>query len=182
MEDLTHLADLIRIRNFVNSSVSKIIRGPAESGRIAEYVASQIFDIKLAEIFVEKAIDGYFEPSSPLAGQSVNVKFRSSSSRRLNLIDSGDLAHHPRYYLAFRGPTIPKSLGHEKMLPFVIEVVYLFSAPDLIAAMQAEGEIKFGPAIKKQYWDRAKIYPQQVNEDLILTDEQRAALALFAPS
>ena len=181
MQDLTHLADLIRIRNFVNSSVSRIIRGPAETGRIAEFVAGQIFDIKLAETFVKKAIDGWFRPASPLAGRSVNVKYRSSSSKRLNIENSPFLADHPDYYLAFRGPNVSKGPTSEKTLPLVIEAVFLFASHELIPALAAEGGTHIGPSVKSIDWQQAMIYPEQVNQALILTDEQRAALQLFAP-
>jgi hypothetical protein len=182
MEELVHLADLIRIRNFVNSSVSRFIQAPAETGRIAEFVAAEIFDIDLAKTFVNVAIDGWFRRSSDLQCKSVNVKYRSSLSLRLNLINSRDLGDHPDFYLAFRGPVIPKAPSNEKMLPFVIESVYLFSAEELINGLMAEGYAKFGLTVKKKYWDAAMIYPEQVNLTLILTPEQRTALALFAPA
>jgi hypothetical protein len=172
---------LIRIRNFVNGSVSLITGGPAETGRIAEFVAAQIFDIELAAIFVNKAIDGWFSTSTPLAGRSVNVKYRSSSSKRLNIENSPLLADHPDYYLAFRGPGTSKEPTSEKMLPFVIEAVYLFASRELIPALVSEGGATIGPSVKTVHWQAAMIYPQQVNQVLILTDEQRAALALFAP-
>ena len=36
-------------------------------------------------------------------------------------------------------------------------------------------------SVRKHLWNAAMIYPEQVNQTLILTDEQRNALALFAP-
>ena len=144
MKDLIHLADLIRIRNFVNASVGRSIRGPAETGRIAEFVASEIFDIELEEKFVTKAIDGKFRSPLNLKGATVNIKYRSSSSLRLNLINSDDPSGHPDFYLALRGPFVAKSPNSEKVLPFVINSVYLFSATSLIERMKAEGYMTFG--------------------------------------
>ena len=181
MQDLTHLADLIRIRNYVNNSVSKIIEGPAETGRIAEFVAAQIFDIDLAETFVNKAIDGWFRSPPALACASVNVKYRSSSSKRLNIENSPDLNNHPHYCLALRGPKLLKGPASEKTLPFVIDSVFLFDSHELIPALVAEGSAHIGPAVKAIYWQQAMIYPTQVNQALVLNGEQRAALALFAP-
>src|SRR5690242_3582032 len=84
MQDLTHLADLIRIRNFVNSSVSRIINHPAEVGHIAEYLMGVILDIELNAVTNAKATDGTFRGGA-LAGKSMNVKFRAAQSRLLNL-------------------------------------------------------------------------------------------------
>ena len=181
MNDLTHLADLIRIRNYVNNSVSRITGRPAETGQIAEYLAAHIFPIDLHETFVEKASDGHFRPPSPLAGKTVNVKYRSSSSRRLNLVESRDLGHHPDYYLAFREPKLPKAPANERTLPLVIEAVYLFKAAELIPALIVDGVSRIGPSVRKEYWRAAMIYPEQVNQALILTEGQRDALRLFAP-
>ena len=181
MNDLTHLADLVRIRNYVNNSVSQITGRPAETGQIAEYLAGQIFDIDLHETFVFKASDGKFRSPVSIADKSVNVKYRSSSSRRLNLVESRDPHDHPAYYLAFRGPKMPKAPANERTLPLVIEAVYLFSSAELVQSLIADGVNQIGPSVRKEYWDKAMIYPAQVNQTLILTEEQRAALRLFAP-
>jgi len=181
VNDLTHLADLIRIRNFVNSSVSYIIGPPAETGHITEYLSSQIFDIDLHPIAAYAISDGTFRSSAVLNGKSVNVKYRSIASKRLNIENSADLARHPDYYLAFRGPTATKGPASEKTLPLVISAVYLFEAAVLIPALEAEGGANIGPSVKAKHWEPAMIYPVQVNQTLILTDEQRATLALFAP-
>jgi hypothetical protein len=181
VKDLTHLADLIRIRNYVNNSVSRIIGRPAETGHLTEYIASQIFDIELHPTAVHKASDGTFRSPSALVGCSVNVKYRSSSSRRLNIENSADLGHHPEYYLAFRGPKLPSGPASEKTLPLVIDAVYLFRSVELIPALMAEEGANIGPSVKSIHWQAAMIYPEQVNRSLTLSDEQRAALALFAP-
>jgi hypothetical protein len=179
--DLTHLADLIRIRNYVNNSVSRIISRPAETGHLTEYIASQIFDIELHASAVNKASDGCFRSPAALAGCSVNVKYRSSSSRRLNIENSANLDDHPAYYLAFRGPKLPSGPASEKTLPLVIVAVFLFRAAELIPALVAEGGTNIGPSVKSVYWQAAMIYPEQVNQALVLSEEQRAALRLFAP-
>ena len=43
--------------------------------------------------------------------------------------------------------------------------------------------VKLGIAtsIRKHLWQAAMIYPEQVNRTLVLSEEQRTALALFAP-
>ncbi len=140
-----------------------------------------MFDIQLAEKFVNKAIDGWFRTPAALACASVNVKYRSSSSKRLDIKNSVDLNDHPRFYLAFRGPKLLKGPASEKTLPFVIDAVYLFDSHELIPAILAEGGANIGSAVKAVYWKATQIYPEQVNQALILSDEQRAALRLFAP-
>jgi hypothetical protein len=182
MQDLTHLADLIRIRNYVNNSISRYIGRPAETGHLTEYIASQIFDIALHPTAVNKASDGCFRSPSSLESKSVNVKYRSSSTRRLNIENSAELADHPDYYLAFRGPKLLKGPASEKTLPLVIEAVFLFESKALIQALVAEGGPNIGPSVKSIHWQAAMIYPEQVNPALILSEEQHAALALFAPT
>lgn len=180
MNDLTHLADLIRIRNVVNSSVSRIIGMPAETGNIAEFVAAAIFDFQFAPPN-SAIIDGVFTDQSPLAGKTANVKYRSTAHRRLNLANSADLALHPDFYLALRGPATAKDPTSETTLPFLIDSVYLFASAVLIPKIVAEGKPNIGPNVGVNHWKCARIYPEQVNQTLILNDEQRAALRLFAP-
>ena len=76
-----------------------------------------MFDIQLAEKFVNKAIDGWFRTPAALACASVNVKYRSSSSKRLDIKNSVDLNDHPRFYLAFRGPKLSRGQQAKRHSP-----------------------------------------------------------------
>ena len=72
MMDLSAVAGLIRVRNTVESELSRIIGRQAHSGHLAEFVAAVIFDIQLHTTASHKATDGFFR-SGPLEGRSVNV-------------------------------------------------------------------------------------------------------------
>jgi hypothetical protein len=43
-------------------------------------------------------------------------------------------------------------------------------------------KIGIATSVRKHLWQAAMIYPEQVNPALILSEEQRVALALFAPT
>jgi len=63
----------------------------------------------------------------------------------------------------------------------LIAGVFLFDVRVLVDAIQARGsQIGIATSVPQQYWDAAEIYPVQRNARLILSEEQRAQLALFA--
>jgi hypothetical protein len=181
MEELVHLADLIRIRNFVNSSVSRIINHPAEVGHIAEYLMGEIFQLKLHDSANTRASDGVFR-EGPLQGRTVNVKFRAAQQRKLNLEEFIDPLKHADFYLAVHGPRSASKRSKGRELPFLIEAVYLFESAALIPQIAKPEHDTVGKSVPTALWQAAMIYPVQVNQTLILTPEQRTALALFAPA
>jgi hypothetical protein len=180
MQDLTHLADLIRIRNYVNSSVSRIINHPAEVGHIAEYLMGVILDVELNDVPNAKATDGVFSGGA-LAGKSVNVKYRAAQSKLLNLEEFLDPSLHAHFYLSVQGPKSASKTSAGRELPFVVSSIYLFESSALIPQIAKPGKADLGRFVPTALWQAAMIFPQQVNQALILSDEQRAALALFAP-
>lgn len=180
VNDLTHLADLIRIRNFVNSSISKIINHPAEVGHIAEYLLGKILDIELHDAANIKATDGIFRTGA-LAGKSVNVKYRAAQNRLLNLEEVLDPSLHAHFYLAVQGPKSPSKRSAGRELPFLIDSMYLFESTVLIPRITKPGQEHLGRFVPTALWQEAMVYPEQINQALILTDEQKAALTLFAP-
>jgi hypothetical protein len=64
--------------------------------------------------------------------------------------------------------------------PWIIESVFLFDAHKLNEVLR-ERNVKIGPAtsVIGVLWDRAEIFPRQVNNMLLLSEEQRSLLALF---
>jgi len=183
MQDLTHLADLIHVSNFVNGRISQIIGRPANIGALGEYIASRIFDIELHENAVTKASDGTFRLPTALAGRSVNIKFYSRMGGLLDMATSVDRTWHPDYYLVMSGP-IPKSATTKgTQAPLVIDRIYLFDVDLLLSELLDRPKpVKPGIAtsIRKHIWEAAMIYPTQINQSLILSEEQRRALRLFA--
>jgi hypothetical protein len=113
--------------------------------------------------------------------ETVNIKYRSTRKRILNLEQSFDANDHADYYLVLHGPNAAVKAEDDTNLPFVIEMIYLFEAPALLASLQKSGKAKVGKFVPVALWNAAEIYPNQVNPALMVTDEQRAALQLFAP-
>jgi hypothetical protein len=184
MENLTHLADLIRNRNEIDREISALIGRPANRGHLGEYIASHIFDIDLYASASTRAADGRFR-SGPLFGCSVNIKFYGKFERGADLVASAEAVDHPDYYLILAGP-VPTSMSSKgSHAPTVIDSVYLLHASTLLNDLRSLPRmVKLGIAtsIRKQFWSPAMLFPIQVNQTLILTPEQRTALALFAPA
>lgn len=84
------------------------------------------------------------------------------------------------YYLVLTGPKGALAPSKGMLRPFCIESVYLFQSEDLLAALEATG-VKVGVAnsVRVAQWNAAEIYPRATNPALILTDRQRAQLAMF---
>ena len=99
---LEKLAALLRQRNSIDDAIAALIDRPAHSSHLGEFVAAEIFDIKLAESAVQKGSDGHFT-SGPLAGQSVNVKKYSLDNGILDIRSDPNAV--PNYYLVLTGPT-----------------------------------------------------------------------------
>src|SRR6476661_6125780 len=156
MQDLTHLADLIRIRNYVNSSVSRIINHPAEVGHIAEFLMGEILDIELNAVANTKAIDGVFRSGS-LAGKSVNVKYRAAQSRLLNLEEFLDPSLHAHFYLSVQGPKSASKTSAGRELPFVIDSIYHFESTLLIPQLAKPGKAGIGRFVPTALWQAAMI-------------------------
>ena len=183
MQDLTHLADLIARRNAIDAEIANLIGRPVHSGHVGEFLAARIFPIDLHERATTRASDGVFK-GGPLSGSTVNIKFYSKWGGLLDMVSSEDPTAHPDYYLIMSGPVAPPISSKGTHSPLVIESVYLFHSNTLLEALKSFPrmvKLGIGTSIRKQIWQQAMIYPEQVNQALILTDEQRAALQLFAP-
>jgi hypothetical protein len=178
--DLQGVASYIKIRNVVDEEIARTIGRPAHAGHIAEYVAAAIFDIQLEEMATNKAFDGRFK-AGPFSGQSVNIKYKSGNDGLLNTTASFKQADHPDWYLVLAGPRVGAIGSKGLSAPWVVREVFLFRAADLITDNPEFKAIKPGTAasVRKARWERAVIYPVQVNLSLIVSDEQRQALRLF---
>jgi hypothetical protein len=180
MNQLARLADLLRQRNCLDEEIGSILGRPVHSRHIAEYVAAAVFGIDLNVSASARGHDGRFE-SGPLAGRTVNVKYGSKRDGNLNLTESSELAHHPDFYLVLTGPRVAPISSRGTAAPWVINSVYLFESNTLLAALAARG-VRPGTAasVVGSLWQAAEIYPDATNEQLLLTPEQVAMLALFS--
>lgn len=175
MTILHELSELIKKRNVIDSDISKLIRRPSLIGHMGEFIASIIFDIKLNNSATMRGNDGYFN-SGKLRGKQVNIKWYPKREGILDL----NVEFQPDYYLVFAGPESPATSSRGKNRPLVITNVFLFETKVLYNYLK-ERKIRMGIAtsVKKSNWLAAEIFPNQVNKELLLTDEQKQMLQLF---
>lgn len=174
--NLTDLAVLLKRRNDIDNQIAVLIERPASIGHIGEFIASRVFGILLEESAITKGHDGRFS-DGPLAGKTVNVKFYGKLEFILDVNSDGI----PDYYLVLTGPRATSMTSRGGMRPLVIESAFLFESGPLLAALQDRG-VKLGVAtsVAKNRWEAAEVYPRPKSVDLVLSSEQRQALALFS--
>src|SRR5256884_3584126 len=99
MNNLPQLASLLKSRDAIDYKIATIIGHPTQVQSVGEYIASVIFGIALTrKIVVHKNSDGRFV-RGPLAGQTVDVQWRTKHDGILHL-KTDPL---PDYYLVFVG-------------------------------------------------------------------------------
>ena len=175
MSDIKRLAELISKRNQVNKEIADLIGRPALTGHIGEYIASQVFNIKLESSAAMKGIDGKFTEGA-LKGGTVNIKIYGKREGLLD-ISLGKLAD---YYLVITGPQSQSLTSKGAARPVVISNAYLFKMNELLNELGKRG-VKIGVAtsVARRYWDAAEIFPRQMNKELILTNTQQLFLGYF---
>ena len=175
LHDLDRLASLLNRRNKIEVTIAEIIGRPAERGHIAEYVASEIFDIELHESATHKGSDGVFR-DGPLSGQTVNIK---SYGKREGILDIA-LDDPPDFYLVLTGPRAPAATSRGSARPWTILSVFLFDHHELVNQLT----VKIGTAtsIRSKFWDAAEVFPIQSSNRLILTPGQRSMIEKFGIS
>ena len=157
-------------------------RRPAQSGHLAEYVASRIFAIKLEHSASSKGIDGYFTQGE-LNGRSVNVKYNGKNDGLLT-VDPDGVAD---VYVVLAGPKSPASASRGKSRPWVVESVFAFELKELISRLElrvrdkGRSQARLGTAtsISWRDWNEFEIYPKQTSRLMTVSDSQRDALRLF---
>jgi hypothetical protein len=174
MNDLPQLASLLKSRNTIDSKIARLIGHASDAQSVGEFIASAIFGIVLDRPAMHRNSDGHFL-RGPLVGKSVDVQWRIRHDGILHLRTDP----LPDYYLAFVGLKELTDL-HTLTVPWLIESVYLFHAGELFNALRERGvQVGTGTSVTGPLWERAEIYPMQRNSALLLSQEQRAMLALF---
>ncbi len=100
-EDLRQRAGLIRARGAIDRGIARIIGRPAHMGHSGEFIAAQGFDIALETAANHRGVDGRFQPG-PLAGRTVNVRFRTGNDGLLDI----HAAALPDVFLVLAGPHV----------------------------------------------------------------------------
>ncbi|HOD84787.1 MAG TPA: hypothetical protein PKG77_25505 [Phycisphaerae bacterium] len=169
------LARLIAEHNAVIRSIARLIGRPANIGNVGEYIAGVAFDIQLQESANNKSYDGRFR-SGPLAGQSVNVKWYSQQQTSLDLTETP-----PDWYLVLVGPPAAKKTMVKWAGQWAIESVFLFNGPSLTDTLRRNGcLIGLASSVRREYWERARVYPCATTTSLQLTADQLRLLGLFS--
>ena len=70
MSHLKQLASLLARRNTIDEEIAALIGRPASLGSVGEWIAQEIFKVKLAQNANTRCIDGCFT-DGPLAGKTV---------------------------------------------------------------------------------------------------------------
>lgn len=172
MVDLHKLADLIRERNLVDDQIAALIVRPAERSHIGEYIGAAIFGIELHRSANNKGSDGLFT-AGPLITRTVNIKWYGRQEYLLDMKSDGV----PDYYLVLMGLKGGLASSRGTTNPLLIESVFLFNAADLFSQGCKPG---VAASVRKYLWEAAEIYPVPRNNALVLTDEQRSLLSVFA--
>jgi hypothetical protein len=172
MSDLPHLASLLKSRNVIDSKIAAIIQRSTHLQDVGAYIASAIFGIALEPPGADSDIDGKFI-SGPLAERNVAIQWQTKHENSLSLKTDTPID----YYIVLTGP---KNSAPSIYNPWIIEAVYLFDAQHLFMALRERGvQISTRTSVINELWDRAEIYPEQHNNTLLLSQEQRSLIALF---
>jgi hypothetical protein len=175
MDSLEQLAILLRQYNAIGKEIATLIGRPAQIGHVGEYIAAQIFDIRLEHTANTRAIDGRFA-SGPLAGCSVNIKWYAMHENMLDVC----LGVQPDYYLVMTGPTSSSLTSRGAQRPWLLHSVFLFSSLQLLQELGQRGvKVSVATSVRKATWEAAMIYPHNNNPAYVLTELQRQQLALF---
>lgn len=176
MDNLIRLAELIKKRNLLEREITALINRPAAMGHIGEYIASQVFHVALEGSASHKSIDGCFIDEL-LKARTVNIKWYAQQNGLLDITPNA----LPDYYLVLTGLKSGAMSSRGQVRPWAIEYVFLFEAQPLVDELK-RGGVKIGIAtsVRQSLWAKAEIYPKPSNAALVLSEEQREALALFS--
>lgn len=176
-EALSGLAALLRARNAIDEQIAAVIDRPMTSGHLGEWIAARVFGIDLEQSAAQKAIDGRFR-GGWLDGRSVNVKWYLKREGALDMSSSPDLD----FYLVLAGPKASAATSRGTTRPWLVSSVHLIEAQALAADLLARGRVVgVAASVREQVWAASEVYPRATNALLHLSEEQRAALDLFAP-
>ena len=172
---MRRLAAFIRQRNGIDREISEIIGRPAHPGHMGEFLASRIFNIRLADSATTKGIDGHFV-DGPLAGKSVNVKEYSKNDHLSDI--KRDAV--PGVYLVLTGPKAPATSSRGATHPWTIAEIFLFDGPALVRELQSvEVKLSEATSVRSYLWDAAEIYPKSTNPALQLSAGQLSMIEMF---
>jgi hypothetical protein len=151
------LGDCIRDR--IDAELAELMQRPMTSGHLGEWIAAQVFDIRLEASAVAAGIDGRFR-SGPLAGRTVNIKWYL---KREGLLDTTECMALD-YYLVLTGPPSAAVSSRGTTRPWCIEAMFLFDARQLRSEQIMRGVTRgVASSVIRQQWAAAEIYRSPAN-------------------
>jgi hypothetical protein len=90
VDEVEEVAALISARDAIDDRIAGIIKRPAVSGHLGEWLAARIFGIELEPSATAAAVDGRFT-SGPLAAKTVNIKWYLKREGLLDLTEADTL-------------------------------------------------------------------------------------------
>jgi len=162
-DSVAAVARLVRARNEIDGEISRIINRPVLTGRLGDWLASQLFDID----FEPSASDGFHGrfASGSLAARTVDTRWLGARDGNLDLRSPAGLD----FCLVFTGPQALALTSRGVVRPLRIDACHLFDArrPDA------------RPGVLASEWEAAEVFPRANNPLLEVEPEARALLGLF---
>jgi hypothetical protein len=172
---MERLASLLSEFNRVANQITAITGRPTTLGHVGEFIASQVFAIRLQQSASGKGLDGHFT-EGPLSGKSVNIKWYGKLE---GLLDINPKAV-PDFYLVMTGPRSAAVSSRGTARPWVIDQVFLFDADALVRELRARGlNPGIATSVRQELWRGAELYPNSNVSLYQLSERQRELLALF---
>ena len=167
MTNLEQLASLLARRNPIDDEIAALVDRPATRGNVGEWIAREIFRVKLAEKANKEGFDGWFA-DGPLTGETVNVKWYGKRTGILDIKPHGG----PEYYLVMTGPKAAAASARGQSLPWVITDVFLFNGPALVEQLRRTGRnVGVAAGVRQHEWEAARIHPgTAVNAPMTLSE------------
>jgi hypothetical protein len=173
--EVEHIAEWLRQRNAIDAKIAGITSRPMAAGHLGEWLASQIFDIRLESNAANPGIDGAFS-TGPLIGRTVNIKWYLKQEGLLDIA-----ATSPDYYLVMTGPASPATSTKGHTRPWCITSVFLFETKRLLRELHERGvKVGIATSVRVSQWEAAELYPHARNAAVHLHAEQQRLLSLFA--
>ncbi|MGH2508665.1 MAG: hypothetical protein ACRDHZ_14870 [Ktedonobacteraceae bacterium] len=175
MSDLSHLADLLRARNTVESNIANLLGTAVNLNTVGEYIAAHIFGIRLIPSAQHSEFAGIFS-QAPLTGKTVDVQWYPRREGSMHVHSDPP----PDYYLVLAGPKQESNTTRALVNPWLIRSVHLFDGHTLLNVVRERGvQISSRTSVINQLWEQAEIFPTPRNPLFQLTTEQRQLLQLF---
>lgn len=177
MPTLAVLAGLLNEKNTLETNIAHLIGMPAEKGHVGEFIASQVFDIELAETATQAGFDGHFR-IGPMSGRTVNVKWYG---KREGILDINP-KHLPDYYLVLTGPRSNATSSRGTTRPWLIEEVFLFEARPLVGRLSERGiQVGVATSVRGNEWEDARIWSHNAGPiGSLVSPSASKSLSMFA--